>query len=92
MFPFWNYFVSQYITNFLKKGNRKDMATKLKMTTTECTAIRRWLKVGDNSPALLAVKLGLKSSTAIAQWLSRGRVSKWHLEKVREICNGVKGV
>jgi hypothetical protein len=63
------------------------MATELKATKEECSAIKRWLKVDDNSPALLAVKLGLKSSTAVAQWLSRGRVSKWHLEKVREICS-----
>jgi hypothetical protein len=63
------------------------MSRKLKMTKPECAAIKAWLEVEGNSQALLAAKIGLKSSTAIAQWLSRGRVSKWNIEKVREICN-----
>jgi len=63
------------------------MANKLKYTKDECSLIKRWLKVDGNSQALLAARLGLKSSTAVAQWLARGRVSKWQIEKVKEICN-----
>lgn len=62
------------------------MARKLKNTKEECDAIKKWLKKDSNSQVTLAAALGLRSSTAIAQWLSRGRVSKWHIEQVKEIC------
>lgn len=64
------------------------MGKKLKYTKDECSAIKRWLKIEGHSQAKLAdsVKPPLKSSTAIAQWLSRGRVSKWYIEQIKEIC------
>jgi hypothetical protein len=60
---------------------------KLKKTKEECAAIKRWLKAVDNNTlALLATKCGLKSSTAVSQWLVRGRVSKYCIEQIKEIC------
>lgn len=63
------------------------MANKLKHTKVECALIKKWLKVEGNTLALLATKVGLGSSTAVTQWLVRGRVSKWSIEKIREVCS-----